>query len=276
MRLHRRHCRNQHWWCDHRWRNDESGKRDWHCARDRFECVPWSVSGASLQGSYFLTQSRQVDKVLRQRFGMETCNPETPAVVKRDLHQFKDSERVPASEYQKMLGTIMYLRIGTRPDIAHAISGLSQYNKDPRAVHITAVKWVIQYTKKMLKMGLYPSCDASWCATADHKSFTGYVAKLGDSLITRVGCTVDYEIGTHCMIWRDNRTKWLICFLEELGRSMYASRLIKICTESSSDRLGQRSQAPFPHQAFWSTLATFPWQVSRCATSVLWIWKPIY
>lgn len=66
---------------------------------------------------------------------MEECKPvKTPVVMKQDLGDFKQSEKVDMKNYQKMTGKLMYLAIGTRPDIAQIVSKLSQYNSDPRLI----------------------------------------------------------------------------------------------------------------------------------------------
>ena len=47
--------------------------------------------------------------------------------------------------YQQMIGTLLYAALGTRPDIAYAVTRLSRYNQNPRAEHINYAKYVLKY-----------------------------------------------------------------------------------------------------------------------------------
>jgi hypothetical protein len=49
--------------------------------------------------------------------------------------------------YTPAVGAIMYAMLGTRPDIAYAVSVVSQFMHDPRPVHWKAVKRVLRYLK---------------------------------------------------------------------------------------------------------------------------------
>lgn len=49
--------------------------------------------------------------------------------------------------YQQMIGSLIYLMIGSRPDIAWAVSRLSQYMQEPTNEHVEAAKQVFQYLR---------------------------------------------------------------------------------------------------------------------------------
>ena len=55
-----------------------------------------------------------------------------------------EMERIP---YQNLIGSLMYLAVSTRPDIAHAVSMLSQFNTNFGQQHWTAAKRVLRYLK---------------------------------------------------------------------------------------------------------------------------------
>jgi hypothetical protein len=54
----------------------------------------------------------------------------------------------------RTIGPLMYLMVGTRPDIAYAVSILSQYMEEPHYLHCKAVKRVIRYIKRTLNHGI--------------------------------------------------------------------------------------------------------------------------
>ena len=45
--------------------------------------------------------------------------------------------------YQQLVGKLMYLVFGTKPDIAFVVGQLSKHNVDPRKSHFRAAKRVV-------------------------------------------------------------------------------------------------------------------------------------
>ena len=46
-----------------------------------------------------------------------------------------------------LIGSLMYLVIGTWPDIAYSVQCLAQFTQDPKPVHWTTFKRIFQYLK---------------------------------------------------------------------------------------------------------------------------------
>lgn len=57
------------------------------------------------------------------------------------------SQQVDAKLYQSMTGSLLYIALGTRPDIAHAVSAVAKFNCNPNSSHLTAVKRIFRYLK---------------------------------------------------------------------------------------------------------------------------------
>ncbi|GKD12999.1 hypothetical protein Tco_1197406 [Tanacetum coccineum] len=51
-------------------------------------------------------------------------------------------------------GSLMYLMVCTRPDIAYAVSIVSRYLANPGKNHWEAVKWILKYLKGTADVGL--------------------------------------------------------------------------------------------------------------------------
>jgi hypothetical protein len=49
------------------------------------------------------------------------------------------------SQYRSIVGSLMYLMVGTRPDIGYAVSTLSRHLSNPSALHLSAAKRVVRY-----------------------------------------------------------------------------------------------------------------------------------
>ena len=50
-----------------------------------------------------------------------------------------------------MVGSLMYVALGSRTDTAFSVTALSRYNVQPLEMHATAAKKVLQYLKSTLE-----------------------------------------------------------------------------------------------------------------------------
>ncbi|UYV76012.1 hypothetical protein LAZ67_13002147, partial [Cordylochernes scorpioides] len=140
-----------------------------------------------------LSQAHYIDKILK-KFALEECNiVQTPGDRDQSFDECQDSKQVDRTLYQEMIGSLVYLATGTRPDIYFNVSNLSRFCNDAREVHLTGVKRIYRYLKgtrdkmlryKPLENSILVSTDASWCSTSDAKSYSGYTVKLGNNLIS--------------------------------------------------------------------------------------------
>ena len=63
----------------------------------------------------------------------------------------EDMSRVP---YASAVGSLMYVIVCTKPDIAHAVGVLSRFMSKPGKEHWTPVKWVFRYLRGTSDYGL--------------------------------------------------------------------------------------------------------------------------
>lgn len=142
-----------------------------------------------------LDQSDYIERLLA-RYGMTECKPvSTPLpvnckLIKSDNKCLDDN----VYKYRQLLGSLMYLSVCTRPDIAFACSQLSQFNTCFNMSHWQSAKRVLRYLAGTKNYGLYfykdkhfdinAFTDADWANDLyDRKSYTGYVIKLGSCVI---------------------------------------------------------------------------------------------
>jgi hypothetical protein len=104
--------------------------------------------------------------------------------------------RSPDYPYAAMIGKLMYAALCTRPDIAFAITHLSQFNSCFGHAHITAIKRVLRYLKGTSYMGLtyrrtdeifgeVGYSDTDWASSSlDRKSMSGNIFLLGGAAVT--------------------------------------------------------------------------------------------
>lgn len=146
-----------------------------------------------MSDSFTLCQSRYI-KDLLTKFGMADCKgSKTPLpngfkITAVDAEDHDDS--VP---YKELIGSLMYLALGTRPDIAHAVSSLSQYCRQHTKNHWIAAKHVLRYLKNTINLSLCYKrvddnlsgfVDADWGnSTTDRRSFTRLAFTLAGAAI---------------------------------------------------------------------------------------------
>ena len=92
------------------------------------------------------------------------------------------------------MGKLIYL-LYTRPDIAYAMSVVSQFMHNPKEIHIEAIFRILRYLKSTpdkgiqfrkaegIKLEIY--IDASWAGlVTDRRSTFGYCTFLEGNLVT--------------------------------------------------------------------------------------------
>jgi hypothetical protein len=97
--------------------------------------------------------------------------------------------------YKEAIGSLMYLMIGTRPDIAAAVCKLSQFMQNPGLNHWSAIKRVFRYLqgtkdyelvyKPNKNISVVGYSDADWANDLDdRKSISGYIFKVNGNTVS--------------------------------------------------------------------------------------------
>ncbi|KRX56900.1 Retrovirus-related Pol polyprotein from transposon TNT 1-94 [Trichinella sp. T9] len=151
-------------------------------------------------GDIEMSQRKYIMDILERFRMMDSKTVETPIDASNKL----SAEMCPRTEtekaemqntpYRSLVGSLMYLSVSTRPDIAFAVSLLSQFNENYGSQHWTAAKRVLRYLKKTASYGLrfqrnsgalMGFSDADWGGNSDdRRSYTGYVFKFGNAAIS--------------------------------------------------------------------------------------------
>ena len=100
-------------------------------------------------------------------------------------------------QFQSVIGSLLYLMLGTRPDIAFAVIKLSQFSANPSKDHLQKSYHILRYllhTRNyelvfdgLLDAGFMAFCDSDWASDIDdRKSHTGMIIKLANGPISWV------------------------------------------------------------------------------------------
>lgn len=108
---------------------------------------------------------RQFIVDLLEKYGMSDCKPvQTPLPPKIQLSQSmapstdEEVEIMAGVPYLSAVGSLQYLAMMTRPDIAHAVAYLARFNSNPGPEHWKALKHLLRYVQGTLEHKL-TFCD---------------------------------------------------------------------------------------------------------------------
>ena len=142
----------------------------------------------------FINQKKYTLDLLAES-GMMECKPaDTPIAVNHGLQITEGVELADRERYQRLVGKLIYLS-HTRPDIAYAVSVISQFMHRPQMNHLEAALRVVRYLtgtfdhgimfKKNGHLEIHGYTDADWAGNPiDRNSTSGYFTFVGGNLVT--------------------------------------------------------------------------------------------
>ena len=150
------------------------------------------------------------------------------------------------SRYQTIIGSLLYLTLSTRPDIAFAVTKMVQFAAKPNKEHLNKALYICCYlvgTKNYCitydgssGSGLMACTDSDWASDpSSWKSQSGYFLKMAGGAISwmsRAQCTIalssteaEYVALSDC----SRQVVWMHTLLGELG---YKMKPIPICGDN--------------------------------------------
>ena len=133
-------------------------------------------------------------KQIIESYGMQQCNPVlTPMELKEIVHNTGTCTQEDKTLFQRMVGSVLYLANGTRPDISYAVTRLAQFASNPSEQHMLAIKRVLRYIKGTMEAKLLLATsnsnligyfDSSWLDNPrDRRSTYGLAILWNGSLL---------------------------------------------------------------------------------------------
>ena len=189
-------------------------------------------------------------RTVLQRCGMENAKasltPLPARYVPLPLAKGTIASSELQSKYQTVIGSLLYLMLGTRPDIAFAVTKLAQYAANPSQDHLDKALYICRYLAGTQKyqltyngetgQGLMACADSDWASDpTQRRSQTGFYLKLANGLISwtsRAQKTVvlssteaEYMAISDC----SHQVVWIHTLLGELG---YQLAPVLICRDN--------------------------------------------
>ena len=134
------------------------------------------------RGVLQISQEQYIGKIMR-KYKLQDCKT-VSRPMDLNVKLVKDdgySKPVDVVQYQSKVGSLIYVAIATRPDIAYAVAALTKFNSSPTEAHLTAVERVFRYLKGTAQLPLQYQetdvnvvgySDADWASHADDRRST--------------------------------------------------------------------------------------------------------
>ena len=147
------------------------------------------------QGTIWLGQPKYARDTL-DRFGMTACKPVcSPMEANARLNRSEESAVIDAP-YAEAVGSLLYLTVNTRPDLAFAVGVLSRFVSKPSEVHWKAAKRVLRYLAGTLDRGIvyqrgspdieaYSDADYAGCTDTRRSTSGAVILKRGGAVVWR-------------------------------------------------------------------------------------------
>ena len=148
------------------------------------------------ENEVWIGQPKYTENLLK-KLEMQDCRPvSTPAEPGQKLEVATDQDTsMDQQKYQSAVGSLMYLSVCSRPDIAFAVGNLARFSSKPTKQHWKALKRVLRYLKATVNYGIkyttsdHKECsgfsDADWAGDVnDRKSTSGYLFVLNGGPLT--------------------------------------------------------------------------------------------
>ena len=175
------------------------------------------------------------NQTVLERFGMTNSKPaNTPLPSGARLTKATISDvLVDQKDYQRMVGSLMYAMLATRPDFAQCIQQISQFSQRPARPHEKATKHALRYLNGTIdqgitydgNQGLRLKCwsDANWGGEEGRESVSGFVFTIAGGAVSysskKQGSVAlsstesEYMALLHAL----KEQMWILRFLNEIG-----------------------------------------------------------
>jgi hypothetical protein len=144
-----------------------------------------------------LTQAGYIERVL-YGFGMNECKPLVvpmdPNIRLETTPKDYTASKEDRDWYARLVGSLMYIMLGTRADIAYTVAVLCRYLSNPSEQHLLAAKRILRYLRGSTNLALtfrgdlkplLGYTDADWGGDLDtRRSTAGYLFNVGSGAIS--------------------------------------------------------------------------------------------
>ena len=137
-----------------------------------------------------LDQQDYLKKIVT-RFGLDDAKSAITPLPERYEPEENKGSCTPEfrQQYQSVIGSLLYIMLGTRPDISYAVIKMAQFASNPSSDHMNKAKQIICYLGSTPNLslvfygssdkGIIAFCDSDWASDKIKcKSQTGFLESI--------------------------------------------------------------------------------------------------
>ena len=170
-----------------------------------------------------MNQRNYANKIL-EKFKMSECKPKSiPCDLSMNKLTQKDSTLLQdVTLYRAMVGSLIYIMTGTRPDLCYVVNKLSQNMSNPTVAHFNIAKHALRFlkftvdyelifTKSKEPLKIIGFCDSDWGGSESRNSISGFSFMLSEGgplvswnsrkqrIVALSSCEAEYVAITHAV-----------------------------------------------------------------------------
>lgn len=167
----------------------------WEC-QDLGETKEFLRMKIHRQGNTIILEQKEYLRKVLERFNMHNARS-VPTPLPMGYTPSPNSQPVDEqlrTHYQQVIGSLLYLMLGTRPDIAFAVTKMSQFASNPSEEHYQKALYICRYLVGTadysliygtIDSGLIAFADADWGSDPHtRRSNTGYLVLIGGAAVS--------------------------------------------------------------------------------------------
>lgn len=168
-----------------------------------------------------------------ERFNFENSRPVSTPILKSSEVQHSTGEDIKEKDfpYRQAVGALMYLMIGTRPNLAYSIGFLSRSLDNPSAENVVAIKRVFRYIAGTVSMGIVYGSKSYGTLDCYSDADFGGCSKTGRStsgvIVTHAGGAISWLSQRQSMVATSTTEAEIVAANEAAKEIIWLKRLFK-------------------------------------------------
>jgi len=172
----------------------------WEC-RDTGDVTDFLGMKVNKTASHITIDQKAYLKMVLERFDMHNAKIAPTPILSGYVPQENKGavDPVRRQKFQSVIGSLLYLMLGTRPDIAFAVIKMSQFSANPSQDHLDKAMYIMRYLvgtqnyhvvyDGRLNEGLIAHTDSDWAGNPiKRRSTTGFFASLASGIVCWQSC----------------------------------------------------------------------------------------
>jgi len=168
--------------------------KEWDC-QDLGDTKEFLRMRIHCQGNLISLEQKDYLRTVLKRFNMHNARAAPTPLPQGYVPTPSKTPENPKckSHYQQVIGSLLYLMLSTRPDIAFVVTKMSQFAENPSEEHLSKALYICHYlvgtadyslTYGRSRDGIIAYADSDWGSAHTRRSNTGYIVLISGTAVS--------------------------------------------------------------------------------------------